>query len=51
MIEILIFTYERPKYLRRSIKYWSKSEYKILIADGSESAFKDSLPKNFDYYH
>lgn len=51
MIEILIFSYERPKYLRRSIKYWSKSKFKIIIADGSQNPLEDNLPKNFDYYH
>ncbi|MDA9733451.1 TIGR00180 family glycosyltransferase [Candidatus Pelagibacter sp.] len=51
MIEILIFTFERPKYLRRSINYWSKSKFKIIIADGSEHPLKDKLPNNFNYFH
>ena len=51
MIEILIPTYERPKYLKRSISYWSKCNYKIVIADGSKIAYEGNLPNNFNYFH
>ena len=51
MIEILIFTYNRPKYLKRSIEYWSSCNYKIIIADGSTNFYQDNLPKNFEYFH
>lgn len=51
MIQILIFTYERPKYLKRSINYWSKSNYEIIIADGSKTPYKENLPNNFKYFH
>ena len=51
MIEILIFTYNRPKYLKRSIEYWSSCNYKVIIADGSKNVYQGNLPNNFEYFH
>lgn len=51
MIDILIFTNERPKYLKRSIQYWSNSNFNIIIADASKNSYQGNIPKNFKYFH
>lgn len=51
MIDILILTYNRPLYLKRSIDYWSRSKFNIIIADGSKNFFKYPFPRNFKYFH
>jgi len=47
---ILIFTYERPDFLRRALSYWSECDVKIIVADGSEGA-APSVPDNVLYLH
>lgn len=37
---VLIFTYERPEYLRRCIRYWEDFDVHVIIADGSKESFE-----------
>ena len=39
-LTIVIFSYNRHKYLKRTIKYWSKYQAKILVLDGSDTGFE-----------
>jgi glycosyltransferase domain-containing protein len=40
-LTIVIFSYNRHKYLKRTIKYWSNYQAKILVLDGSDVKLKD----------
>ncbi len=40
-LTILIITYNRHKYLKRTLRYWSKYNVKVLILDGSSKEFED----------
>ncbi|OUX38011.1 MAG: hypothetical protein CBE33_01810 [Candidatus Pelagibacter sp. TMED273] len=40
-LTIVIFSYNRHKYLKRTIKYWSKYQAKILVLDGSDTKLED----------
>jgi glycosyltransferase domain-containing protein len=51
-LTIVIPTYERPKYLERSINFWKNYDFKILYLDGSINAQNDlDLPNNIRYIH
>ncbi len=52
-ITIIIFSYNRQKYLRRAIKYWSNYNVKLVILDGSNSKLDDKYidSKNLKYVH
>ena len=52
-LTIIIFTYNRHKYLKRSIRYWSSYDVKLVVLDGSDIIFKDPcLQKiNIKYIH
>ena len=41
-LTLVIITYNRHKYLKRALKYWSKYNIKLLILDGSDIEFRDS---------
>lgn len=41
-ITVVIFTYNRHQYLKKTILFWLKTKVKILILDGSKKKFKDS---------
>jgi glycosyltransferase domain-containing protein len=52
-LTIVIYTYNRHKFLKRTINYWLKFNVKILILDGSDCKF-DELNlenKNIKYVH
>ncbi len=55
-LTVVIFSFQRPKWLIKSINYWSKYNIELIIIDGSEKildikSFKNN--KNFElkYYH
>jgi glycosyltransferase domain-containing protein len=52
-LTIVILTYNRDKYLIRSINYWSNYNIKLLILDGSSVKLNDSClqSKNIKYVH
>ena len=52
-ITIIIMSYNRHKYLKRTIQYWSNYNVKLLVLDGSDIEFDDSclLVKNIKYIH
>ncbi len=51
-LTIVIPTYERPKYLKRSIDFWKNYDFKILYLDGSINAQNNlDLPNNVTYIH
>lgn len=45
-LTLVIFTYNRPEFLKRTIKYWSNYNLKLLILDGSDIKLKDPCLKN-----
>ena len=47
---ILIYTYNRPEFLRRSLEYWKDCDVKILVADGSDEPYS-IIPENTKYIH
>lgn len=52
-LTIVIFTYNRHKYLKRAINYWSNYQVKLLILDGSDVKLNDPClnSKNINYIH
>jgi len=52
-ITIVIMSYNRHIYLKRTIKYWSNYNVKLLVLDGSDIKFDDPclLFKNIKYIH
>ena len=52
-LTIVIFTYNRHKYLKRTIKYWSNYQAKLLILDGSDVELDDPClqAKNVRYVY
>ncbi len=54
-LTIIIPTYDRHKYILRSIKYWSNRDVDVLIVDGSSSALNElhlnDLPSNISYHY
>lgn len=53
-LTIIIPTFNREKYLKRSLDYWSDKAVSVIVADGSNLPFfKNDLeaPKNITYFH
>jgi glycosyltransferase domain-containing protein len=54
-ITIVIPSYERPRYLERSLAYWNLFSIKVIVLDGSNSPldkdFLSSLNSEVEYYH
>ena len=52
-LTIVIYTYNRHKYLKRTINYWSNYNVKLLILDGSTTKFEDLClkTKNIKYVY
>lgn len=52
-LTIVIFTYNRHKYLKRTVKYWLNYNIKLLILDGSDEKLDDPCleEKNIKYVH
>ena len=52
-ITIVIMSYNRHIYLKRTIQYWSNYNVKLLILDGSDIKFDDPclMLKNIKYIH
>jgi glycosyltransferase domain-containing protein len=45
-LTLVIFTFNRHKYLKRTLMYWSKYNIKLVILDGSNIEFKDPCLKS-----
>ena len=52
-LTIIIFTYNRHNFLKRTIKYWSNYNIKLVILDGSDTKLEDLYLKqqNIKYIH
>jgi glycosyltransferase domain-containing protein len=52
-LTILILSYNRHKYLKRTINYWSNYNIKLVILDGSDKKLEDKYikSKNIKYIH
>ena len=52
-LTIVIISYNRHKYLKRTIKYWSDYNVKLLVLDGSDIKLEDPCLniKNIRYIH
>ena len=51
-LTIVIPTYERPKYLKRSINFWKKYDFNVMYLDGSINDQDNlDLPNNIRYIH
>tara|TARA_A100001015_G_C15027266_1_gene731201 strand:+ start:2012 stop:3079 length:1068 start_codon:yes stop_codon:yes gene_type:complete len=52
-LTIVILSYNRHKYLKRTIKYWLNYNVKLLIIDGSDLKLEEPLLryKNIEYIH
>ena len=52
-LTIVIFTYNRHQYLKRSLAYWSNYNVKLVILDGSDKKFENPKLKlkNIRYIH
>lgn len=52
-LTLVIPTYNRHKYLKRTIKYWSNYNVKLVLLDGSDLRFNDPClnAKNIKYIH
>lgn len=54
-LTIVIPTNNRPTFLRRSVAFWSKQNFKVIICDGSEESqeqwVRDNSADNIQYYY
>lgn len=50
-LTVVIPTYNRPKYLERSLEYWARSLIKVIVVDGSPYKYSGDIPCNVSYYH
>ena len=52
-LTLVILSYNRHGYLKRTIKYWSNYDVKLMILDGSDVRLEDSCleAKNIKYIH
>ena len=54
-LTIIIPTYKRTEYIKRSIAFWNEKEVNVLILDGSEKSIIDSqeliISSNINYIH
>jgi glycosyltransferase domain-containing protein len=52
-LTIVIISYNRHKYLKRAIKYWSNYHVKLLVLDGSDTKLEDPYLniKNIKYIY
>ena len=48
-LTIFILSINRHKNIKKSLSYWSKSNYKIFILDASQNPLKIHFPKNINY--
>lgn len=52
-LTLVIFTYNRHEFLKRTIRYWSNYNLKLVILDGSDKKLKDQClkSKNIKYIY
>jgi glycosyltransferase domain-containing protein len=50
-LTIFILSINRHENIKKSLSYWSKSNYKIFILDASQNALEVNFPKNINYIH
>jgi glycosyltransferase domain-containing protein len=46
MLTLILLSNNRPKFLRRSVLFWSKFNFKLIIVDGSFESQRDWIIKN-----
>ena len=46
MLTLVLLSNNRPKFLKRSVLFWSKFTFKVIIVDGSDISQKDWVEKN-----
>ena len=51
MLTVIITSYGNRPYLARSIDYWSRSPYNVIIADGSTRPWSGTSHPNINYLH
>jgi glycosyltransferase domain-containing protein len=51
VVTVLIFSCNRPDYLKKAIKYWSQYKGPVIVADGSIGRILDPISKNIEYLH
>ena len=51
MLTVIITSYGNRPYLARSIDYWSRSPYKVIIVDGSTRPWSGKSHPNINYLH
>ena len=45
-LTIIIFSYNRHNYLKRTLKYWSNYDIKLVVLDGSNAKLEDPILNN-----
>ena len=54
-LTIVILTLNRKKFILRTMNYWSGSNIKLLVVDGSKSPIEDHILRKFSnnitYFH
>lgn len=54
-LTLIIPTKNRPKFIRRSVRFWNNYNFPIIIADGSENSQKEwmnlNANNNIEYFH
>ena len=52
-LTVIIFSYNRHKYLLRTLKFYSRFKIKVLVIDGSENILENKILKknNIEYYY
>jgi len=50
-LTVVIPTYNRRKYLERSLCYWGQKDFEVIVADGSQQKFVGKMPSNVSYYY
>lgn len=50
-ITVVIPTYNRPRYLERSLDYWGSADLDVIVADGSDEEYDRYIPPNVTYFY
>jgi len=50
-LTVVIPTYNRPGYLKRSLDYWGSTDIDIIVADGSDNEYEGCIPINVTYFY
>jgi len=50
-VTVIIPTCNRPKYLKRSLDYWGRTDFNVLVADGGVERYDGKIPPNISYFY